>query len=228
MGRGIQIQTIVKINILYKDKDIIVIDKPAGIPVETKRIGEADCESELKNNLAASGVKNPYLAVINRLDQPVRGVVLFALNKKSAAFLSKELSDNHIDKLYKARVYGSFDIKEGTLTDYLFKESATNTSLVVKEGDKRFKDSKKAVLDYKETSPGELDVKLITGRHHQIRVQLANAGHPILGDRKYGTKESAEEAEKKGIDNICLMAYELDFNHPSTMERIIIKSEQNI
>ena len=208
------------IDIVYKDKDIIVINKPAGIPVQTKNISQRDCESEIKNMLSKEGVKNLYLAVINRLDQPVNGLVLFALNKDAAAKLSADLTSGKMDKYYKAKVFGEFELKEGRLEDMLYKDAKSNMSFVVKNDDVHFKEAKKAILEYKEVSPGELEIKLITGRHHQIRVQLSNAGHPILGDSKYGTKESKETTESLGIGNLQLTAYRLEINHPRTGERL--------
>ena len=205
--------------IIYKDSDIIVINKPAGIPVETKNIRQKDCESELKKILAGEGIKNPYLAVINRLDQPVSGLVLFALNKQAAAKLSDDLTKGRIDKFYKAEVYGEFEEKSGRLEDMLYKDAKANMSFVTKEKDPHFKESKKAELEYSEVRPGELEIKLITGRHHQIRVQLANAGHPILGDTKYGTDGSKAESEKLEIKELKLKAYKLCINHPKTGER---------
>ena len=93
-------------------------------------------------------------------------------------------------------------------------------SFTVDEKSPHFKDSKEAVLEYKEVSPGNLEIKLITGRHHQIRVQLANAGHPILGDTKYGSDASRDETAKRGIRELKLKAYKLQINHPKTGERM--------
>ena len=206
--------------IIYKDSDIIVVNKAAGVPVQTKNITQKDCESEIKKMLAAEGRKNPYLAVINRLDQPVSGLVLFALNKNAAAKLSDDLVKGRIDKFYKAEIFGEFEQKEGILEDMLYKDAKANVSFMVDEKDPRYKEAKKAVLEYKEVSPGSLEIKLITGRHHQIRVQLANAGHPILGDTKYGNEASIEEASKRGIKELKLKAYKLEINHPRTGERL--------
>lgn len=208
------------LNIIYKDSDIIIINKPAGIPVQTKSIAQKDCESEIKTMLSKEGKHNTYLAVINRLDQPVNGLVLFALNKEAAAKLSSDLTSGKTDKYYKARVFGEFETKEGTLEDMIYKDAKSNMSFVVKKDDVHFKDAKKAILEYKEVNSGELEIKLITGRHHQIRVQLSNAGHPILGDTKYGTKESKEATESLGIRNLQLTAYRLEINHPRTGERL--------
>lgn len=209
-----------EIKVIYKDSEIIIVNKPAGIPVQTKNITQKDLESEIKKMLSAEGKKDPYLAVINRLDQPVSGLVLFALNKTSAAKLSDDLTKGRIDKYYKAEVLGEFEQKEGILEDMIYKDGKTNMSFRVDEKDPRYKDAKKAVLEYREVSPGNLEIKLITGRHHQIRVQLANAGHPILGDTKYGNEASKEEASKRGIKELKLKAYKLEINHPRTGERL--------
>ncbi|MBO6089213.1 MAG: RluA family pseudouridine synthase [Lachnospiraceae bacterium] len=206
--------------IIYKDSDIIVVNKAAGVPVQTKNITQKDLESEIKKMLSAEGKKDPYLAVINRLDQPVSGLVLFALNKQAATKLSDDLTKGRIDKYYKAEVLGEFEQKEGVLEDMIYKDGKTNMSFRVDEKDPRYKDAKKAVLEYKEVSPGSLEIKLITGRHHQIRMQLANAGHPILGDTKYGNEASKEEASKRGIKELKLKAYKLEINHPRTGERL--------
>ena len=204
------------IEIIYRDWDVLVVNKPAGIPVETKNIRQKDLESEIKKLLAGEGIDNPYLAVINRIDQPVNGLVLFALNKEAAAKLSKDLTDGKIEKGYKAEVFGEFDKKEGTLEDMLYKDGKLNQSFVVGEKDPRYKQAKKAILQYKEEEAGKLQIRLITGRHHQIRVQLANAGHPILGDTKYGNEQSKEETQKRNISTLRLTSYKLKFRHPKT------------
>lgn len=209
-----------EIKVIYKDSEIIIVNKPAGIPVQTKNITQKDLESEIKKMLSAEGKKDPYLAVINRLDQPVSGLVLFARNKNAAAKLSDDLTKGRIDKYYKAEVLGEFEQKEGILEDMIYKDGRSNTSFRVEEKDPRYKDAKKAVLEYREVSPGNLEIKLITGRHHQIRVQLANAGHPILGDTKYGNEASKEEASKRGIKELKLKAYKLEINHPRTGDRL--------
>ena len=210
-------------DIIYKDSEIIVVNKGAGVPVQTKSITQKDLESEMKKLLVSEGIKNPYLAVINRLDQPVSGLVLFALNKNAAAKLSDDLIKGRIDKYYKAEILGEFERKEGVLEDMLYKDAKANVSYVTDEKSPHFKESKKAVLEYKEVSPGSLEIKLITGRHHQIRVQLAHAGHPLLGDTKYGTEESREETAKRGIKELKLKAYKLEINHPRTGERMEIQ-----
>lgn len=211
--------------ILYEDKDIIVCHKPAGIAVQTANSMQQDMVSELKNYLAENGAKNPYIGIIHRLDQPVDGVLVFGKNQSASAFLSAQVQDGRAEKIYRALVYGSFaGQEEGMLEDILLKDSKTNTSRVVEAGGREAKLGKKAKLTYKvlqemtvgEKICSELEIKLFTGRHHQIRVQMANAGHPIWGDTKYGTEESnklSSELERKGLK---LCAYRLSFVHPKT------------
>ena len=125
-------------NILYEDKDILVVEKPAGIPVETSRIGSKDMVSLLKNHLAETGGKPGgilYLGMIHRLDQPVQGVMVFAKNQKAAASLSKEIAQNEMKKTYLAVVEGTAK-EEESLTDYLLKDGRTNTSKKVPKGTK--------------------------------------------------------------------------------------------
>lgn len=208
--------------VLYKDKDIIVIDKPANIPVETRNIAVTDCESEIRNEYRVSTV-----SAITRLDQPVSGIVLFALNKEAAKTLSKDLTEGKMVKTYKAKVFGELPKESDTLTDYIYKDGRTNLSKTVKEGDANFGEAKKAILRYTKKD-GFVIIDLLTGRHHQIRVQLASMGHPILGDLKYGTDESKAEAKALGINRLCLTAYSLEFTHPRTGERMIFTSEIDV
>lgn len=206
--------------IILEDETILVVGKPAGLAVETRKPAEEDLESLLRKELSKrkSDQKGqpPYLAPINRLDQPVRGLVLFAKTKAAAAALSKDLNAGAVTKIYRATVFGSFEKKEGRLKDVLVKDPKTNTSKVVTEKDPLFREGKTAELLYKETAPGELEIELLTGRHHQIRVQLSNAGHPILGDMKYASALSKEESDQRGIKEIALTAWKLRFKHPVT------------
>lgn len=206
--------------IIYEDQDILVCQKPSGFPVQNKRIGSMDMESALKSYLVRKG-QQPYLAVVHRLDQPVQGVLVFAKNKESASDLSRQMQQGQMQKYYLAYVQGFPKEKEGCLTDELEKDARTNTSRVVK---KKTANSKKAVLEYrvvKETEEGTLlEIHLHTGRHHQIRVQMAHAGMPIFGDTKYNTKE----AEKEEWKEISLCAYRLSFVHPRTKKKMEFKA----
>lgn len=208
------------LSIIDENKDYIVIHKPAGLATQTARLGEKDLISEVKNHLFLSGDKNSNVSVINRLDQPVEGLVLLAKNEKAAAILSRQLTENKIEKYYTAKVYGHLQETEGTLEDYLVKDGRTNLSKVSNKNDKQ---AKRAVLEYKVIESNDMtdtvQIHLITGRHHQIRVQFSNAGFPLLGDRKYGNSESMEYSNKKGVRTVSLKAYKLSFMDTSSKER---------
>lgn len=212
------------LSVVKENDNYIVIHKPSGIATQTSKLGEKDLVSEVKNYLAKSGSKNPYLAVINRLDQPVEGLVLFAKNEKAAADLSKQLNDNKINKTYYATVWGHMPDSEGVLEDYLLKDGKTNTSKVVNKG---VNNSKLAKLEYKVISSDEntdiLKIHLLTGRHHQIRVQFANAKHPLLGDTKYGSNESIAYSKSISMRFVWLKAYGLAFTDPKTKEAVNIE-----
>lgn len=181
--------------ILYEDAQIIVCRKPAGVATQTRRIGEKDMVSILTNHAAAAG-EPPFIGVVHRLDQPVSGVMVFAKTKQAAAKLSAQVQNGTFEKRYCAAVVLP-DGKDfaaatgcgetGTLCDWLLTDKRANVTHVVPEGTAG---AKKAVLDYRvvREQPGQalLDITLHTGRQHQIRVQLAHLGTPIIGDRKYG------------------------------------------
>ena len=176
--------------ILFEDKDIIVCRKPGGIPVQTRRSTMMDMESGLKNYLAKKG-EDPYLAVVHRLDQPVQGILVFGKNQRSGARLSEQIQTGQMEKIYLACVQGIPVDKEGVLEDQIEKVPGSNLSRIV---GKKTKNSRKAVLEYKVLKEGKecslLEIHLKTGRHHQIRVQLAHMGHPIIGDTKYNEERN--------------------------------------
>lgn len=216
------------LNIIYEDEEIIVVHKPGGIPAQTNRIGQKDMVSILKNYRVQKS-EEPYLAVINRLDQPVEGILLFAKTKEAAAKLSSQSKERSMDKYYRAIVYNHTKMPlmkgmEETLTDYLLKDGKTNTSKVVKEGTK---DAKKAMLHYEvlkiKENLAEISIKLETGRHHQIRVQMAHAKLPLIGDRKYGWKD-APIFQGAGR-NVALCSVKIGFTHPKTGEKMEFEIE---
>ena len=217
--------------ILYEDKDIIVCHKPAGIATQTARVGQADMASEITNYLKAArpDSKKPiYVRVVHRLDQPVEGILVFAKNKAAAAALSKQAAGERMEKEYLAVVCGKEIPQSGELTDYLVKDGRTNTSHIVPP---EVKDAKRAVLEYEvlEKKPPEEDdpyqlalvrICLHTGRHHQIRVQMANAGMPLLGDHKYADDVTLAMTKRLGTKEIALCASRLAFDHPGTGKRM--------
>lgn len=204
------------LDILYEDNSILVINKPAGIAVQTSRMGERDIESMAKSHRRNKG-EPPEIYVVHRLDQPVSGVLLLAKTKEAAAALSRGVGGDSFSKRYRAKVYRALDIpEEGRLTDWLIK-GKDNMSRVVPKGTEGARES---VLEYriaeKDGETATLEIELKTGRHHQIRVQLANAGMPILGDRKYGTADSLRVSAGLGIKDVALTAKEIGFTHPIT------------
>lgn len=209
-----------ELQILYEDPDIIVCFKPHGLATQSHRISTPDLEHMILNHLAetersSSSHKHrsaPYLAVVHRLDQPVSGILVFAKNPKAARNLNHQLTNEGFGKHYMALVDGCPSKETDTLVNYLVKDSKSNTSRVC---DHHTHGAKEARLSYRihsrEAKQTLLEVTLDTGRHHQIRVQLAHMGCPIVGDTKYNPN-----AQKKGWQEIKLCAYRLAFHHPIT------------
>ena len=218
-----------KIDILYEDNDIIVCVKPYGVPVQGDKSRDTDVLSYLKNYIFEKEEmeEEPYLALIHRLDRPVGGVMVFAKTQEAAADLSDQVQDGTMIKFYQAVLTGELPDEFGTLEDYLVKDGKTNLSKVVKKGTKG---AKKAILDYEvldvfETDEGILSyvlIQLVTGRHHQIRVQTSSRGAGIYGDTKYNPRFSKT---KRRYIQIALYATRLEFEHPSTGEHMIFKCE---
>ena len=205
--------------IIFEDKDILVCHKAAGIAVQNARIGAADMESSLKNYLALKNTETvPYLGVVHRLDQPVSGILVFARTPAAAKNLNQQLQNDQFEKYYQAVVCGVLP-DSGTLTDYLVKDGRTNTSRICS---KNTPGAKKAVLSYEILETSEVtglsvvQIHLGTGRHHQIRVQMAGAGAPLWGDNKY----NPEFVNKRGYFPIALRAFRLSFCHPTTGKRM--------
>lgn len=199
-------------NIIYEDDSIIVCYKPAGVATQTKNIGEQDMVSLLNNYLAEKGEKTT-IHVVHRLDQPVEGVMVFAKTKEAANNLTKQITEHIFQKHYYAIITRESFPSEGDLVDYLVKDNRTNLSKVVKESDPR---AKKASLKYHTVDEWDdrklLDIELYTGRHHQIRIQLASRTAPILGDVKYGGVSTGH--------NLALCSYSIGFRHPKSGETV--------
>lgn len=209
-------------NILYEDEAIIVCEKEAGVATQTKQFGQKDMESLLKNYLAMKG-ERPYIGIVHRLDQPVSGVMVFAKTKEAAADLSRQVATKSADKYYYAVTDGipadstNPLSKSVVLEDYLLRDGKANLSKVV---DKGTQGAKRAELSYQileqKNNQAILRIKLETGRHHQIRVQLAHAGCPLVGDRKYNFKETI----KNYRGNLALCSYKIAFKHPVTKKKM--------
>lgn len=202
-------------DIIYEDLHILVCRKPAGLAVQNASFGRKDLESMLKTYLfEKDGKANPYLGIIHRLDQPVQGLVVFAKNPKSAAVLSAQVQDGRMKKYYRAVTCGIPEKKEERLVNYLKKNSRTNLSECVSE---KVQGAKKAELYYhvleEKDNYALLEIELFTGRHHQIRVQMAKNQTPLYGDQKYN--KNAQKGEQ-----IALCASRLEFCHPATGKKM--------
>ena len=204
--------------ILFEDRDILICRKPAGVATQTKHLGQQDMESLLKNYRAKKG-EPPYIGIVHRLDQPVEGLMVFAKNQKAAAHLSKQVQDRVIGKYYYALLTHNPDPykNEGVLEDYLITDKKTNFTKALEEEVWKVsketlpKDAKYAKLEWKLEKMASdrvlVAIKLHTGRQHQIRVQMANAGCPLIGDSKYGESRDGEQ--------LALCSYKLEFEHPT-------------
>ncbi len=218
-----------KVEILHEDADIIVCVKPYGMPAQGDKSRDTDLLSYLKNHIFEEEEleEEPYLAMVHRLDRPVGGIMVFAKNQRAAARLSDQVQGGTMVKFYQAILTGELPDECGVLDDYLVRDGKTNTSKIVKKGTKGAKRAQLEyeVLDVFETDQGVLSyvlIDLITGRHHQIRVQMAGRGAGIYGDTKYN---SLFAKTKKKYQQIALFATRLEFEHPVTGEHMIFKCE---
>ncbi|MGI6718168.1 MAG: RluA family pseudouridine synthase [Bacteroidales bacterium] len=215
-------------NILYEDNHIIVIEKLPGDIVQGDKTGDLSLLDEIKNFLKIKYNKpgNVYLGLVHRIDRPVGGVLIYAKTSKAASRLSKLMQTDDVKKTYLAVTYKKPSQDSGTLIHYLYKNEKQNKSYALDEHSStkiiNQKKAKKAILNYKYIGSSLryhlLEIDLITGRHHQIRCQLASIGCVIKGDLKYGAPRSNEDA------SISLWANKLEFKHPVKNEIIKIKS----
>jgi 23S rRNA pseudouridine1911/1915/1917 synthase len=213
-----------KLKILYEDNHLIAVYKPHGVLVQGDRTGDKclmDFVKEyLKQNYNKPG--NVFLGLLHRLDRPVGGIVLFAKTSKGAARLSEQIRNRTIKKQYTVLVSPAPEVKSAKLVHYMVKNEVKNTSWAHSE---MVEDSKEAVLEYtveKENldDTALLKIDLHTGRHHQIRAQLASIGCPIVGDAKYGSKIHLE-----AIRSIYLCATKLEFKKATEDEQVVLECE---
>ena len=202
-----------KINIIYEDNHLLVVEKPINIPVCEDESRDLDLLTILKQYIKEKYKKpgNVYLGLIHRLDRPVGGIMVFAKTSKAASRLSTQVREKQLTKTYYAVVENKLKDSD-TLKDYLIKDSKTNITKVTT------KDlGKEAILNYeiikKKDNLNLVKINLITGRSHQIRVQFSSRNNPLYGDQKYNKNAISNT-------NIALFAKVLAFNHPVTKERL--------
>lgn len=197
------------INILYEDNHLLVVEKPINIPVQADSSKDEDLLNILKQYIKEKYNKpgEVYLGIVHRLDRPVGGIMVIARTSKSASRLSEQVRTNQFNKIYNAVCLNKIN-ESGRLEDYLLKDTKTNIVKVDKNG-------KKAILNYKrldyKNNMSLVEIKLETGRSHQIRVQLSHNGNPLYGDQKYN--KTARVGEQ-----VALFAKKLEFYHPTKKE----------
>lgn len=205
------------LEVLYEDNHIIAINKKSGDIVQADKTGDAPLSDFVKAYIKKKYNKpgEVFLGTIHRLDRPTSGVVLYARTSKALTRMNEQFREKQVQKTYWAVVENAPANTSGTLENYLLKNQKQNKSYVTKGSD-----GKHAILDFKMLKKLDnffhLEIKPKTGRHHQIRVQLAHIGCIIKGDLKYGAKRSNKDA------SIHLLAQKLEFIHPVKKESITI------
>ena len=218
------------IEILYEDDDIIVCIKPAGMLSQGDKKGNKDLVRELKKHIALEAMRHkvkltgePYVAVVHRLDRNVRGIMVYAKTRRAAAGLSKQISENKLAKIYMAVVSIDPDKAEPQIgvtknkVSYLLHNKVNNVSAIVAEGTK---EAERAELNYEVVkvagNKALVRVELITGRHHQIRLQMSDEFNGIAGDTKYND----DYRNMEGWTGLALEAVMLSFIHPVSGKKL--------
>ena len=203
--------------VVYEDNHIIVVNKSSSEIVQGDKTGDESLSDTIKQYLKEKYAKpgNVFLGVVHRLDRPVSGLVVFAKTSKALARLNEMFRNGEVKKIYWAIVKQRPEVEEGDLLHYLVRNEKQNKSYAY---DREVKNSKKAVLHYRLIGCSQnyslLEVELKTGRHHQIRCQLAKIGCPIKGDLKYGFPRSNPDG------SISLVARRISFIHPVSKKPI--------
>lgn len=209
------------INVLYEDNHLLIVNKPAGILVQGDSTGDQPLV-EVGKAYIKEKYKKPgavFLGVVHRLDRPVSGVVVFARTSKALARMNAQFRDKETQKTYWALVNNKPPKPRGKLIHWLVKDEKKNKTAAY---DTEIDEGKRSELEYKlvrQAGKSLLEVQPITGRPHQIRVQLASMGCPIVGDLKYGYPTPNQDG------SICLHARSLEFTHPVTKENMLITAE---
>ena len=205
--------------ILYEDNHLLIVNKEPSEIVQGDKTGDVclldDVKSYIKETYNKPG--NVYAGLVHRIDRPVSGAVIFAKTSKALSRMTLKIKEREFSKTYLAIVKNKPPQEAGELSDYMIKNEAQNKSYIVNSNTKG---AKLAQLRYRVIGSSDsyylLEVELITGRHHQIRAQLAHMGCPIKGDLKYGFPRSNPDA------SISLHAYKVKFEHPTTKNPITV------
>ena len=208
--------------VIYEDNHIIIVSKQSGEIVQGDKTGDKPLSEIVKEYIKEKYQKpgEVFLGVVHRLDRPVAGLVVFARTSKALSRLNKMFAEGEVHKTYWAIVESDkCKVMSDELTHWLVRNEKQNKSYAY---DTEKPGSKKAILKYREISRGDryslLEVQLLTGRHHQIRCQLAKAGMPIKGDLKYGSPRSNPDG------SISLLSRRVDFIHPVSKQQIVVEA----
>ncbi len=208
-------------DILFEDNHLIIVNKPCGILVQGDKTGDTPLLDIIKEYIKVKYSKqgDVFLGLVNRIDRPTSGIVIFAKTSKALSRMNEKLKKREIKKLYWLIISNTFESKEGKLEGWFKKDSKKNKSFFNQE---KQTNSKYGCLTYKKIQTLEkyckIEVDLITGRHHQIRCNFSNIGYPILGDLKYGSKRSTKDG------GIYLHSRQVTFIHPVSKKEISIQA----
>ena len=207
--------------VLYEDNHIIIVYKQSGEIVQGDKTGDKPLSETIKEWIKQKYAKpgNVFLGVVHRLDRPVSGIVVFAKTSKALSRLNNMFRNGEVRKTYWAMVQTAPNMPEATLTNWLVRNEKQNKSYVYNN---EMPNAKQAILKYKTIGQTEhytlLEVNLLTGRHHQIRCQLAAMGCPMKGDLKYGARRSNPDG------SISLLSHKVEFIHPVSKQKIVVVS----
>jgi 23S rRNA pseudouridine1911/1915/1917 synthase len=207
--------------VVYEDNHIIIVNKQSGEIVQGDKTGDRPLSDIVKDYIKEKYQKPGavFLGVVHRLDRPVSGLVVFARTSKALTRLNKMFAEGEVHKTYWALVKNAPQKTEDTLTHWLVRNEKQNKSYAYAT---EKPNAKKAILKYRLIGKSDnyslLEVQLMTGRHHQIRCQLAAMGCPIKGDLKYGAPRSNPDG------SISLQSHRVEFIHPVSKERITVEA----
>lgn len=202
--------------VIYEDNHLLVVEKPANIPMQEDSSKDKDLLTMAKKYIKVKYNKpnEAYIGLVHRLDRPVSGVCVFARTSKAASRLSSQITNHSFKKTYLAVVEDNNLSDKGHFEDYLLKDTKTNMVKVDKRG-------KLAILDYevlkRKDNLALVKVDLKTGRSHQIRVQFSSRNHALWGDQRYNKNAKVGQ-------QIALHSYVLEFEHPTTKEKLVFTS----
>ena len=208
--------------VVYEDNHIIVVSKESGEIVQGDKTGDTPLSEQVKQYIKEAYAKqgDVFLGVVHRLDRPVSGLVLFARTSKALSRLNQMFAEGKVRKTYRAITKELPAHPQGTLIHWLVRNEKQNKSYAY---DKEVPNAKRAELDYQVIGHSDhyhlLEINLKTGRHHQIRCQLAKIGCPIKGDLKYGAKRSNPDG------SISLQAHSIQFIHPVSKKEILLTAD---